>query len=326
MNFHVVVLDGPTGPGAIEEKVLAEVGAQVIRLPDQPHRAVADLLATADGVICDGYAVTGALLDQAPRLRIVAEYGIGYDNIDVAAASARGIWVANVPGFCIHEVADHTLALILAANRRIIALDQSTRAGQWDAVGVAAGTQRLSEQTLGLVGFGGIGRLVAKRALSFGMRILVYSPHTTPEIAREHGVERVDLSDLYAQSDYVSLHLPSTANTRDLIDEKTLAQFKPTAWLINTARGSIVNEAALARALTTGRLAGAALDVRSPEPPETPDALRALPNVIITPHAAYYSESSLAELRRRAAGNVAAVLSGKQPVHPVNPTITPCFG
>lgn len=318
MGYRVVVLDGPTGPGNVEENELAAVGAEVVRARQGTADEARALVAEADGILCDASTVGAELLDAGPRVRVVGEYGIGYDNIDVAAATARGIWVANVPGFCVNEVADHTLALILAANRCLIALDRSTRDGGWDTLGIAAGAARLSEQTLGLVGFGQIGRGVARRAAAFGMRVLAYSPRTTPELARQHGAERVELLDLFAQSDYVSLHLPAGPATRNLIDAAALARFKPTAWLINTARGSIVDEAALANALRDGRLAGAALDVRQAEPPPADDLLRDLSNVILTPHAAYFSERSLLELRQRAARNVAAVLAGGRPVNPVN--------
>ena len=157
------------------------------------------------------------------------------------------------------------------------------------------------------------------------MRVIVFSPHTTPELAAEHGAERADLETVFATSDYVSLHLPATPSTRGLIDRVTLATFKPSSWLINTSRGSLVDEGALLDALRSGRLTGAALDVRQSEPTPDSDPLRTLPNVILTPHAAFYSVQSLLELRERAAGNVAAVLAGGPPHHPVNPEVKPRF-
>jgi D-3-phosphoglycerate dehydrogenase len=325
VNFKVVILDGPGESTDVEGTVLAEVGAEVIRAPKGTPDEARALVADADAILCDATPITADLLDGAPKLRVVSEYGIGYDNIDVPAASARGIWVANVPGFCADEVANHTMALILAANRRLIALDRSVRDSHWDAIGVAGGVERLSGQVLGLVGFGQIGRRVARRAVAFGLRVLVNSPRTTPDLAREHGAERVDLDDLFTRSDYVSLHLPANPSTRGLIDATALARLKPTAWLINTARGSIVDEEALIAALRSGRISGAALDVRRVEPPPPDDPFRDLPNVILTPHAAFYSRQSLIELRRRATGNVAAVLAGGIPNEPVNPGIVPWF-
>jgi D-3-phosphoglycerate dehydrogenase len=323
--FRVVILDGPAEDTAVEQAELNRVGARVVRA-DLTKQAATDLVAEADAIMCDATPITADLLDIAPRVQIVAEYGIGYDNIDVGAASQRGIWVTNVPGFCVEEVADHTMALILAAGRRLFDLDRSVRAGTWDPVGVARGVDRLSNQTIGLVGFGQISRRVARRASGFGLRVLAYSPRTTPEIAREHGAERVDLDDLLARSDYVSLHLPANPTTRGMIDQPALALMKPTAWLINTARGSIVDEAALLEALRSRRIAGAALDVRVRESTSANDPYWELANVILTPHASFYSTQSLVELRQRAARDVSAVLGGGLPVDPVNPNIKPRFG
>jgi D-3-phosphoglycerate dehydrogenase len=323
MGYRVVILDGPTGPGEVEEQELATIGARVIRARPGGADEVDSLVADADAIICDATPITPRLLDHAPKVQVISEYGIGYDNIDVAAASQRGIWVANVPGFCVEEVADHTLALVLAAGRRILALDRSVRAGHWDPVGVASGVARLSNQTLGLIGFGQIGRRVARRAAGFGLRILAYSPRTTAELAREHGARRAEPSEILAESDFISLHVPATPTTRHLIDARALARCKPTAWLINTSRGSVVDEQALLVALRKNRLAGAALDVRQAEPSAPGDELRQLANVILTPHAAFYSAQSLLELRQRAARNVVAVLAGGQPVDPVNPYLEP---
>lgn len=319
MPANVLFLDGPPAPFDLEERILAEAGGRLVRLAANASRAERDRsLAEADAILCDSYPVTAEIMAQAPRLRIVSVYGIGYDSVDVTAASARGIWVTNVPGFCANEVADHTLALLLAASRRLLALDRSVRGGEWQPEAVAAGAPRLSEQCLGLIGFGNIGRGVARRAVGFGLRVLVYSPHTTPELARSHGAERVELADLLADSDYISLHLPASSQTRGLIDAERLAHCKPTAWLINTARGSIVDEAALLDALRSARLAGAALDVRQTEPAPANDPFRDLPNVILTPHAAYFSVRSINELRERAARNVARALAGDRPDSPVN--------
>jgi D-3-phosphoglycerate dehydrogenase len=323
MSYRVVILDGPTGPGNVEEQELASIGARVVRARTGGIDELRSLVADADAILCDATPITAPLLDQAPKVQVISEYGIGYDNVDVAAASQRGIWVANVPGFCVEEVADHALALILAAGRRLFPLDRSVHAGHWDPVGVAAGVDRLSNQTLGLIGFGQIGRRVARRAAGFGFRILAYSPHTTPEVARQYGAERAERDEVLAASDFISLHVPGGPATRHLIDARALALCKSTAWLINTARGSVVDEPALLDALHANRLAGAALDVRQAEPAPPGDALRDLPNVILTPHAAFYSAQSLLELRQRAARNVVAVLAGGQPVDPVNPDVEP---
>lgn len=326
MAFRVVILDGPGQSVDLEARELAAVGAQVNRARTTARDEIEQLVTEADAILCDATSIDAPLLDRAPRVQVIAEYGIGYDNIDVGAASQRGIWVANVPGFCVEEVADHTLALVLAANRRLVLLDRSVRAGHWDPVGVAAGAGRLGDQTIGLIGFGQIGRRVARRATGFGMRILAFAPHLTQDVAREHGARLVDLDAIFDQSDYVSLHLPVGPTTRNLVDQAALAHMKSSAWLINTSRGALVDEEALVAALRDGRIGGAALDVRKTEAPAPSDPLYALPNVILTPHAAFYSEKSLAELRQRAARNVAAVLSGGMPNDPVNPYLRPRFG
>jgi D-3-phosphoglycerate dehydrogenase / 2-oxoglutarate reductase len=323
--FRVVILDGPADDTTVEQAALDQVGATVIRA-DLTRQSVDELVPDADAILCDATPISADLLDRAPQLQIVAEYGIGYDNIDAGAASQRGIWVTNVPGFCVEEVADHAMALILAAGRRLFYLDRSVRAGAWDPVRVGQGADRLSNQTVGLIGFGQIGRRVARRAIGFGLHVLAYSPRTTPEVAREFGAERVELNDVLRRSDYVSLHVPATTSTRGMIDRQALSRMKPSAWLINTARGSVVDETALLEALSSGRIAGAALDVRASEPSSANDPFWQLPNVILTPHASFYSAQSLLELRQRAARSVAAVLAGELPIDPVNPNIRPRFG
>lgn len=321
VTYKVAWLDGPGGPEGIEDVELAMIGATIARLGEDSSPG--ELLADADAILCDASPIGADLLDQAPRVQIISEYGIGYDNIDVGAASQRGIWVSNVPGFCAAEVADHAVAMILAANRRLVPLDRSVRAGRWDGIGVAGDVQRLGSQTVGLVGFGAIGRGVARRLAGFGARVLAWSPHLTEDLARSHGVERAAFDDILSRSDYLSLHVPAGSATRGMIDTRALGRMKPGAWLINTARGSLVDEDALLESLRSGRLGGAALDVRRHEGPDSSDPFWALENVLLTPHHAYYSRQSLVELRRRAARNVAAVLSGGAPNDPVNPNVVP---
>jgi D-3-phosphoglycerate dehydrogenase len=326
MAYRIVILDGPGDTIDVEAAELATVGGEVERARSAQRGEIERLVAAADAILCDATAIDAALLDGAPRVQIISEYGIGYDNIDVGAASQRGIWVSNVPGFCVEEVADHTLALILAANRRLLQLDRSVRAGRWDPVGVSMGADRLSNQTLGLIGFGQIGQRVSRRAAGFGLRVLAYSRSLTEARATEHGAALATFDQILHESDYVSLHLPAGAATRNLIASDALARMKPNAWLINTSRGSLVDEDALATALRERRIAGAALDVRRSEEPTASDALYEFSNVILTPHAAWYSAGSLRELRQRAARNVAAVLAGGTPIAPVNPYIKPRFG
>jgi len=315
--YRVVIADNAFAPIGPEREILSTLGCDIIFLSSTNEDEVISHTQDADAIICDAAPITERVLTAAPRLRVVSEYGIGYDNIDVEAATTRGVWVANVPGFCVPEVADHTMAFLLALSRRLIALDEGLHRGAWGPR-AAGQISRLADQTLGLIGFGPIARAVAARALPFGLRVVCWTPHTTAERVASWGAELVDLEDLFRRSDYVSLHVPATAETRRMINRERLALMKPTAYVINTGRGSLIDEPALVEALRGGQIAGAALDVFATEPLPPTDQLLALPNVVATPHAAFYSEESLRDLQTRAAKNVAAVLAGGRPLSPVN--------
>jgi glyoxylate reductase len=269
-------------------------------------------------------AIDRAVIDAAPRLKVVANVAVGYNNIDVSYARSRGIVVTNTPDVLTDSVADFTWGLILALTRRLAEGDRLVRSGGWTGwtFDFMLGTEVKGKQ-LGLVGFGRIARAVCRRAQAFGLRVLAWSPSLAAAVAAEHGAEAVTLERLFRESDYVSLHVPATAETRGLVDKERLRLLRPTAWLINTGRGALVDEAALLQALESGRLAGAALDVRESEPPGPDDRLGRLPNVILTPHSAYYSRRAVAELKETAVRNVVSVLQGRPPISPVNPGVTP---
>jgi D-3-phosphoglycerate dehydrogenase len=242
------------------------------------------------------------------------------DNIPVARATELGMVVTNVPDFCLDEVSDHAMALLLAAARRIVPFANETAAGSWVPSGGRA-LPRLRGKTIGIVGYGNIGRSLAPKAAAFGMRVLVHAPSLAPGHLG-NGVEAVaSLVELLELSDFVSLHVPSTPATRNLIDECALRTMKPTAWLINTSRGAVVDEVALVKALDDRWIAGAALDVLSSEPPPPDHPLLGRSNVIVTPHVAFASVEAVTELRRRAAEHVAMVLRGEIPPHIVNPEV-----
>jgi D-3-phosphoglycerate dehydrogenase len=317
----VAIADNAFAPIDLERRLFGEIGAEV-RLADPAaltEAAVIDLARDADAIVCDAAPITRRVLESCRRVRVVSEYGIGYDNIDVAAATELGVWVANVPGFCTEDVADHTIALVLALARRLPSLDRAVKSGRWGA-GVAGPMRRLSSQTLGLIGFGRIGQAAARKASALGLRVLACSPHTTPERARQHGAEAASLDEVLARSDYLALLAPATDETRGMIDRAALAKMKPTAYLVNCGRGSLVDEAALVEALAAGRIAGAALDVFATEPPRG-SPLLGLENVLLTPHAAFYSEESLLDLQSGACRNAIAVLTGGRPATPVNPEV-----
>jgi D-3-phosphoglycerate dehydrogenase / 2-oxoglutarate reductase len=250
------------------------------------------------------------------RCRVIVRYGVGYDNVDVAAATERGIAVAIVPDYCIEEVATHALAMVLALNRQLAALDHSVREGRWQ-IGDRPGIRRLSESTLGIVGFGRIGEALGRRALALGMHVVATDTFRPAGEIEASGARAVTLPELLACSDFVSVHAAKSADAPTIIDAAALAQMKPTAYVVNVARGGLVDEVALDEALRSGRLAGAALDILDPEPPPPDAPLLSAPNVLVTPHAAWYSATAIQELRRKAAEEAARVLAGGDALHPV---------
>jgi len=252
------------------------------------------------------------------RCQIISRYGIGVDNVAVEAATEKGIVVTNVPDYCLDEVADHTRALLLALARKITRLDRATKQGRWDVWSAAAPVYGLRDSSLGLIGFGQTARRAATRAQGFGMQVLAHDPWISEASFHEYNATSTSLDELLRLSHFVSLHTQLMDDTYHLIVEDELKRMKPRAFLINTARGDIVDERALFRALTEGWIAGAAVDVLAQEPPPPDYQLVSLDNIIVTPHAAFYSERSIQELRRRATREVVRVLQGLEPASPVN--------
>jgi len=295
---------------------LAELKAMQTKTPEEFLGEALDcdaLLNTYAGPI------TAQAMARMPKCRIVARYGIGVDTIDLAAATDAGIIVTNNPTYCIEEVAEHTMALLLAVARKAAFYDRLVRAGEW-AVPPGKPMFRLAGSTLGLVGFGNIARRVASRAAAFGMNVLFADPFVEQGRADAPGT-KVELDELLQRSDYVSLHPPLTPGTRRMIDDAAFAKMKPTAVLINCSRGPIVDTEALVRALDAKRIAGAALDTTDPEPLPNPHPLRGRENVVINPHVAWYSEQAMVGLQAGAPNEVKRVLSGQWPVNVVNPEV-----
>jgi len=276
----------------------------------------------AEAADCDAllntYAgpITAEVMRQMPKCRIIARYGIGVDTIDLDAATRAGIIVTNNPTYCIEEVAEHTMALVLACARKVALYDRLVRASRWE-VPPGKPMFRLFGRTLGLIGFGNIARQVAMRAHAFGMRVLFTDPFVQAGRCQAPGT-RVELDQLLGESDFVALHPPLTKDTRKMMNDETLARMKPSAFLVNCSRGPVVDTDALVRALDARAIAGCALDTTDPEPLPDPHPLRGRDNVIITPHVAWYSEQSLVGLQAGAPGEVRRVLKGEWPVNVVN--------
>lgn len=279
-------------------------------------------VAGADGLLClltD--PVDADVIDAAPRLRVISQMAVGYDNIDLPAATRRRIPVGHTPGVLTDTTADFAFALLMAAARRISEAERFARAGRWKTWGpTLLMGQDVYGATLGIVGMGRIGQAVARRARGFEMRVL-YADPSEPEAARELGAVRVDLDDLLAQADFVSLHVPLTAATERLIDARALARMKPTAILVNTARGPVVDQAALYDALVSGQIAYAALDVTDPEPIAPDDPLLSLDNCLIVPHIASSSVATRTRMAVMAAENLIAGLKGDRLPHCANPQV-----
>jgi D-3-phosphoglycerate dehydrogenase len=315
--IRVLITDRAWPDCSIERGVLASVGAEVIEAPKSDEAALVELARDADAIGTNWAPVTANVIRAARDCRIVARFGIGLDNICVATATGLGIPVTNVPDYCVAEVSDHALALLLAAARNVAFFHARTKSGEYQ---LSAGPpmRRLSGATLGLIGFGQIARALYPKARALGMAVLA---HTRRSDNFGTGCSMVSLDEVLERSDFISLHAPLTDSTRHMISRTQFARMKPTAWLINTSRGGLIDMAALREVLATGRIGGAALDVFEPEPPDLADPLYRDERVIVTPHAAFVSEESLRELRSRASRQIADALQGARPENVINPEV-----
>jgi D-3-phosphoglycerate dehydrogenase len=278
-----------------------------------------DILAVAreaDAVLVTYARLPGELLRQLTRCKSIGRFGLGVDNIDLPAAAALGITVTYVPDYCMQEVSDHAMALLLALARKVPFSNQLVQAGRWEVPPVVP-IHRLSGRVLGLIGFGNIPRALAPKAKAFGLRVVTHDPYADAAVLSAAGVESMGFDELLAVSDFVSVHAPLSPATRGLINAQALGRMKRGALLINTARGPLVDEEALIAALDAGHLGGAALDVVAVEPLPKDSRLIGRDNVILTPHTGFYSVEALEELQTKCASDVARVLSGEKPVYPV---------
>jgi D-3-phosphoglycerate dehydrogenase / 2-oxoglutarate reductase len=313
---------GVSGSYELEMEALGPVGAEIIEVPAGTEDEFVAATRDADALYAKGRRITRRMIEGLERCKVIALGTVGVDSVDVAAATARGIPVTNVPDTFIEEVADHAMMLMLATFRRLVVQDRLVREGRWkEGRPMLLQHPRLMGLTLGLIAFGHVARAVAVRARGFGVRLLAYDPYVDELIMSQHGVEPASLTELLQRSDVVSMHAPATADAYHLLTEEHFRLMKPTALFINTGRGTTVDEAALIKALQEGWIAGAGLDVLEQEPPDPANPLIGMENVILTAHVASASARFDPARLRRVGHEIALVLSGRWPRSCVNPSV-----
>ncbi len=319
MSALVVVTDSDLPSDGAEERMLGEAGLAARRAACRSEQDVIEQCAGAGALIVQWAPVSARVLDALPGVRMISRLGIGYDMIDVDAATERGVAVANTPDYCIEEVACHTLALVLDQARGVVELDRAVRAGQWAAPAAFPNAARPSTTTVAVIGYGRIGVRVAASLGTIGFRVLVHDRYVSDRGIRDAGHVPATLAEALASADIVTLHVPLTADTQHMIDAGAIAAMRRGARIVNTCRGGLVDERALADALRDGHLAGAGLDVFEAEPPPAESPLRSLPAVTLSPHAAWYSAAALADLPVLATRQVVDFLAGRPVAAIVNP-------
>jgi D-3-phosphoglycerate dehydrogenase len=316
-DFKIVITDAEFADLSIEHEVAAARG---FTLTVRQCRTEADLIregSDADGLVNQYAQITKTVIDSLQNCQVISRYGIGLNTIDVDAATAAGIQVANVADGSLEEVSDHAVAMLLSSARGLDALSRSTQAGRWNYA-AAGRLRRIKGKTLGLLGFGRIPQLVAHKMAGFGVELIAFDPYCDPTVAAGFGVTLVPFNEVLARADYISVHTPLLPDTLHLLGSAQFALMKPTTVVINTSRGPVIDEAALVTALKTGKIRGAYLDVLESEPLAAANPLLELDNVMITPHTAWYSEDSERDIRSRAVTNVLDVLEGLECSNTVN--------
>jgi D-3-phosphoglycerate dehydrogenase len=312
----IAVTDSPFPSLDPARAALARLDPELRMSKSPSAEDILEVARDADAVLVTYAKLPRDLLAELTRCKAIGRFGLGVDNIDIEAASELGITVTYVPDYCMHEVSDHAMALLLALARKVTLANELVQSGRWEVASVAP-IHRLAGRVLGLVGFGNIPRALAPKAKAFGLHLVAHDPYVPQEAFAAAGVEGVSFDRLLAVSDFISIHAPLTPSTRSLLNADALRRMKRGALLINTARGPLVDEDALIAALDDGRLGGAALDVVAVEPLPADSKLRGRSNVILTPHTGFYSVEALDELQSKCAADVARVLRGERPVYPV---------
>lgn len=313
-NLRVVLTDSDFPDIHLETSVLSTLNIELQRFACRTPDDVVAAAQNADALIVQWASVTRAAIEQLPRLRAIARFGIGVDMIDVNAATDLGVAVCNTPEYCIDEVASHAISLILALVRRLHAAPAALGAHRWGFKAVDGTIKALSSQTLGIVGFGRIGRRTASYARSLGFDVIAFDPYLS-----DSSLPLVSFEELLRRSDVISIHSPLTPATQDLFNAAAFPLMKRSAYLVNTSRGKIVEPRSLEEALRSGMIAGAALDVLPVEPPDWSDSLLTAPNLMITPHISWYSEGSPERMRQEAAAALVKLFQGERPAGLLNP-------
>ncbi|MDI9597496.1 MAG: C-terminal binding protein [Atribacterota bacterium] len=309
-RFKVVITDHDYGSFEPEKEELNKIGAEVVTGQCKTEDEVIEIAKDADGLLVEYANITRRVIESLKKCKVIARYGIGVDNIDIEAATEYGIIIINVPKYCIDEVSDHTVALMLSCVRKIVLFNNAVKKGIWDFK-IAKPIFRLKNMKLGLVGYGSIARMFSEKAKTFGLKVIAYDPYVDSSTMAQADVEKVDLDFLLGVADIISLHLPLTKETKHLISEREIKLMKKNACIINTSRGPLINEKDLYRALKEKWISGAAIDVTETEPIDQNNDLLKLDNIIITPHVSFYSEESLIDLQRNTARGVAQILMGE---------------
>lgn len=316
-QFKVVVTDYEYDTFAPEKEVLDKLGIELTFEQCKTEEDVIEKCKDADALINQYAPITRKVIENLEKCKVVSRYGVGFNTIDVDAATEKGIIVGNVTDYCLDEVSDHAMALLLSSVRKITKMNNAVKSGTWDFK-VAVPVFRLRGRTLGLVGFGNIPQTVAIKAQAFGLNVIASDPFVSEAIAKEKNVELVSLDELCERADYISVHVPLNKHTEGMISHEQFNNMKNEAFIFNTARGPIIDEKALIQALQEEKIAGAGLDVLEVEPIDPNNPLLKMDNVLINPHSAFYSIEAEAELKRKTAQNVADVLSGYYPTYLVN--------
>ena len=321
MKWKVLITDHVWPTTDPEREVLESAGAEVIVAPNGEESTLIDLAKDADAIMTCFAQVTDNVVRAAKKCVVIGRFGVGVDNIAVETATELGIAVTYVPDYCIDEVSDHVIAMLHTWNRKIAIFDQSVKKDGWGHMALNMRIMRLRGKTIGIVGFGRIGQAVADKASAFGLKILASDPVVDEKTVTDHGGQLVELDNLLKNSDFISLHAPLIPSTEKMISEKELSLMKPDSFLINAARGPLIDEEALYSALKEKKIGGAGLDVMVENVPPKNHPLLSLDNIIVTPHTAFFSQESTLELERRAAQEVVSVYKGEMPDNLVNKNV-----